>query len=707
MEDGVRPEDRQPSSPTVRFDPDAMQGHEDDDQLPGKLDNTFATKVSRSMSRGLTRSLSFLLQYTAPTEEDLNENGELDSDSDEDEGRDDVAVVFQRELKRGVHYTGPFARTRHIVHRLLHSQGCHLISSAIILTNSIAIGLEYGYDAEGSVQDSLHIVELCCLASYVIELLLHLFTDPRKLWKDSWVIFDAAIVFVGVLDLLLTSAPNSALAPTNIIRLLRLCRLARTLRLLRKIRVLWMLVRGLLDSISTMCNTMILLVMVMYIFSCISMEVITRADISGGDPEFEAIVDQYFSTLPMTMLTLLQFVCLDSVGTIYKPLVEHQPGLIVYFAAFILVVPIVMLNVVTGVIVSGAISGAQKDKQVLAEQEERDRKKLMRHLSRIFHNLDGDGSGIIGMPEFMMLREHDLESLGRMTGVSDPGELFRMIDLDESGELSIDEFCDGLWQIVVDKVPLETRRIEKRVAWVCKQMRSVTKAEICLLEAVGELVACQRAFLDRENVPNKLHKNVNAVEKMLLELTSPSKVSRRPSRQGLVAKGKKQPRITGIDIEASSSLSCKDWTPSSGDLFGRTLSTREQSSNVPSWAHDILGELKRIQSQANTDIALASRGKGGRGSEAGTPSDKAAGCNYSNGTPDRAYLDGGAETPESSCRSPPTPLFEPQPEDHALGPNRLSVSVSFNHHLIDLEASAVANHDHGGGVLEVMPVALS
>ena len=57
-----------------------------------------------------------------------------------------------------------------------------------------------------------------------------------------------------------------------------------------------------------------------------------------GDEVFYVTVQEYFSSLPMTMLTLVQFVSVDNVVLIYKPLVERDPRLAIYFMGLVAVV---------------------------------------------------------------------------------------------------------------------------------------------------------------------------------------------------------------------------------------------------------------------------------------------------------------------------------------------------------------------------------
>eukprot|EP00929_Paragymnodinium_shiwhaense_P035616 TRINITY_DN19200_c0_g2_i1.p1 TRINITY_DN19200_c0_g2~~TRINITY_DN19200_c0_g2_i1.p1 ORF type:complete len:670 (-),score=97.70 TRINITY_DN19200_c0_g2_i1:145-2154(-) len=555
-----------------------------------------ASLWQREPSRSRLRR--FVPHFLEPATEDNNEDGTENDDEGEDNkdlAADLASVVRSSFYAKSVEFTGPCSHIRSVVHTMLHSQCSQWIVSCIIVINAAMIGMEQNYRKHGMSPSYLQTVEVCCLAAYTFELCLHLFTDPRKICSDHWLMFDAAVVVLGIADLVLTLCASEATLFENVtvFRLLRLLRLVRTIRLLKKIQVLWMLVRGLMESVSTMMNTVILLMIVMYVFSCISMEVITASHLAVGpnaDPEFQAIVDKYFCSLPVTMLTLMQFLCLDSIGSIYKPLVEREPSLILFFGGVLLVVPIVMLNLVTAVIISGAINGAKRDKKAMADHEHSMKKKLIKHLSRIFKRLDTDHSGMVGPEEFTKLSDNDLENLSKMTGLTDPLELFRMIDLDDSGELDIDEFCESLWHVVIDKVPVDTRRTEKRVERLYDHMRQTKRVEVILLESVGELVACQKAFLDSRHVANSLQEKVASVEKMLHEISREAQqeschaLQQRPSMREFRSE---EARISGISLQGQSTNELQ--------ASGRSIGFSE-------WSQQILQELHQLRDQLSLPL---------------------------------------------------------------------------------------------------------
>merc|ERR1712224_692638 len=87
------------------------------------------------------------------------------------------------------------------------------------------------------------------------------------------------------------------------------------------------------------------------------------------DQVFAEIAEVYFTNLQVAMLTLIQFVFMDSAGAIYTPLVLRDPSLLLYFVAIMLIVSISLMNLVTAVIVEGALDQARSDKEAVEAYE--------------------------------------------------------------------------------------------------------------------------------------------------------------------------------------------------------------------------------------------------------------------------------------------------------------------------------------------------
>mmetsp|Transcript_20219 Transcript_20219/g.51028 ORF Transcript_20219/g.51028 Transcript_20219/m.51028 type:complete len:493 (+) Transcript_20219:984-2462(+) len=203
----------------------------------------------------------------------------------------------------------------------------------------------------------------------------------------------------------------------------------------------------------------------MYVYSVLAVEMITKNKASYADDEnLLHIIDTNFKDLFTAMLCLVQFVTLDSVGDIYLPLCKREPALAIFFVSFILIVSVALMNLVTAVIVEGAIEQANQDKEVQQAYKAQQLQMMLPELKKMFELFDDDNSGEITKEEMVNgLRENKSmqKELDHLMGTVDPVALFEMLDVDGGGKISIEEFCTQIVKTVSSTRPIELERILK------------------------------------------------------------------------------------------------------------------------------------------------------------------------------------------------------------------------------------------------------
>ena len=116
-----------------------------------------------------------------------------------------------------------------------------------------------------------------------------------------------------------------------------------------------MLMRGLIISASTMLMC-VLLITVLYVLAHVVVKMVNlKFLVVGGDTDekFLSIVREHSCAVWMTMMFLAQLVCMDSIASIYKPLIKLDPVNLPYFIVTILMIRIVLL---TAVVVNSALT---------------------------------------------------------------------------------------------------------------------------------------------------------------------------------------------------------------------------------------------------------------------------------------------------------------------------------------------------------------
>ncbi|MGZ8465803.1 MAG: ion transporter, partial [Candidatus Binatia bacterium] len=182
------------------------------------------------------------------------------------------------------------------------------------------------------------------LAFFTLEIGLRILARlprPAEYFKDSWNLFDCAIVLVCYLPF---SGQYAAV--------LRLLRVLRTLRLLTHIPRLRLIVETMLRSLSSMGYISMLLGLLFYIYGVIAVF------------SFGELAPSYFGSLSVAVLTLFQIVTLEGWVEILNELkIEFPLAGPAFLISFIVLGTMIVLNLFIGVIVN-SLAEAQSDFRV-------------------------------------------------------------------------------------------------------------------------------------------------------------------------------------------------------------------------------------------------------------------------------------------------------------------------------------------------------
>jgi hypothetical protein len=179
--------------------------------------------------------------------------------------------------------------------------------------------------------------------------------------------------------------------------------------------------------------------------------------------ETREIVSVYFSTLPMAILTLMQFATADSISSIYLPICREEPLFVVYFLTLWLVVTVALMNMVTAVIVETAMAQSVEDAEERLLFLRLKIKKMGPDIEAAFDKLDADGRQHLSLQALEeAAHSGDLRMPDDIQDLVDPAklvDLFGFLDTNMSGEISRSEFIHGIKSLVMSEVPIETTQI--------------------------------------------------------------------------------------------------------------------------------------------------------------------------------------------------------------------------------------------------------
>mmetsp|Transcript_65855 Transcript_65855/g.146298 ORF Transcript_65855/g.146298 Transcript_65855/m.146298 type:complete len:513 (-) Transcript_65855:73-1611(-) len=365
------------------------------------------------------------------------------------------------------------------------------VMGIIIFMNSIAIGI----DTEKSIQQGDLLpswpseeLDVAFIVVYVIEIAMRLTAYGRVCFKDQWFLFDVFLVGMGIFGNIMTPILGSAtsggasevFSMILVVRSLRLLRLVRAIRMLHMFRTVWRLVYGLLTSGNAILSTFFILLLTLYIFACLGVELIGKDEDLKDHDTTKHVVAYHFSSLPRTLLTLMAFVAADSISSVYSPICVLKPYLIMYFVPILLIVSVSLMNLVTAVLVEGALANAANDKELSRHDMKQTVKKWAPKIMEVFSAIDEDGNGTLERHELSKIQLSDLPFEVSLEQVDSLEDLFDMLDVEGRGELSQGEFADGLLNLLTNDMPIHQMKTFKML-----QINSVTLER--LESKVGQL----------------------------------------------------------------------------------------------------------------------------------------------------------------------------------------------------------------------------
>ncbi|CAE7512133.1 Cacna1h [Symbiodinium natans] len=322
---------------------------------------------------------------------------------------------------------------------------------AAIVLNSVIIGIESELTLRGEELPWAADVEIVLLAIYTMEIILRVLAGGLKIFYEGWFLFDLCLVFFSYIERIVASFAGEAQQQIMVLRLLRLFRLIRSFRMIKQIKPLWRLVHGLMASMDTVVSTLMLLLLLGEIM--VATRSLAPAPIS---PWTNEVLREHFSSLGIAMITLTQFITMDSISAVYFPLIKLQPVVFLYFAILILIVSISVMNLVTAALVEGSLEHARALRREEEKLRSANAKNLLPEILALFDLADADGSGEIAIEEMREFEKKgqipddflDQASVGSMT------ELFNVLDVDKSGVVTREEFVEGLMDILLRDVSI-------------------------------------------------------------------------------------------------------------------------------------------------------------------------------------------------------------------------------------------------------------
>ncbi|NWY67470.1 CAC1H protein, partial [Erithacus rubecula] len=293
---------------------------------------------------------------------------------------------------------------------IAHKMFDHVVLVFIFL-NCITIALERpDIDPLSTERIFLSVSNYIFTAIFVAEMMvkvvaLGFFSGENAYLQSSWNILDGVLVFVSIIDIIVSMASAGGAKILGVLRVLRLLRTLRPLRVISRAPGLKLVVETLISSLRPIGNIVLICCAFFIIFGILGVQlfkgkfyycdgldvknITTKADCTNA--HYKWVRRKYnFDNLGQALMSLfvlsskdgwvnIMYDGLDAVGIDQQPVQNHNPWMLLYFISFLLIVSFFVLNMFVGVVVENFHKCRQHQE---AEEARRREEKRLRRLEK-------------------------------------------------------------------------------------------------------------------------------------------------------------------------------------------------------------------------------------------------------------------------------------------------------------------------------------
>jgi len=330
---------------------------------------------------------------------------------------------------------------------------------ALIVLNICVIAIETdAIEDDASVEDKIAwiVIDSLFILLFVFEIAVRMWMERRDWIYSTWNWFDVLIVIMAMVDVWIITTfsgdDQANLYVLSIFRIVRLVRLIRLIKLIRLLHGLYVILMAFWHAMQTMSFLLALMLFGLMIYAIFAVNLIGRnANLRHVRINGDTVRDR-FGTVYKSMYSLFELMTLEGWESVARPIVEELPYMFLFIASFIMIFTFGMLNMIVALVIEKTMHHSRMMSEH-AMQAERDH--MADELVRVktLFNSGGQeaGAGAITITEFeTALRESEaVRKIFQNMGISlgDVRELYSVLDWDESGDLTVKEFLEGLQKL--------------------------------------------------------------------------------------------------------------------------------------------------------------------------------------------------------------------------------------------------------------------
>lgn len=385
--------------------------------------------------------------------------------------------------------------------RVVDSHPFEVLCSVVILANAVMAVLEANYEMANIRQGlpiGMQICEVAFVSWYTLEIVLKFAVHRLYLYSGDfwqWNVFDTFLVLLALYDLILTNFSEMDPSFMRTMRILKVAKISRAVRLLRFFSELRLILKSLLGSLSSLFWSMMMLVLVFYIFALVLVNSTTgylALNLENHDEYDITAIHSVLGTVQRTMLTLYMAATGgDDWAVFYNVIVSTGTFNAVVFIVYVGFIEIAVMNILTGLFVESAMKLAQPDQDIKALEVCRAEVSQQQQLMRLCTELDADGSGTLTKEEFSRhMKDGKLKYFLATLGldIRDAERFFEILD-DTNSEIDIGLFVDACMKLKGNATSIDLQDLTLKTVQLQRCQRKFERAMCNRLDNITQAMS--------------------------------------------------------------------------------------------------------------------------------------------------------------------------------------------------------------------------
>jgi len=379
----------------------------------------------------------------------------------------------------------------------IKSEKADMFFGLAIFLNTAFIGLDVEVaQYVTSFPNPLWVIECIFLVTFAVEITLRIHAErPNyKNYFDKWGCFDFSVTVLGIIDAWVITPifsgqgnpEDNPLSSFTVLRVFRLIRLVRLIRVLRMFSELVVLVQTIGNSMKAVAWMSLLLGMIMYTGSVITVLMLGQS--YPDDPD----IQKYFGSLGSALFSHFCVVTLEGWPDIANSALAYNSAWALYFVFMIVLTNFALVNLMVGVIVERIINFSTEQENAL-ESFVAESDQFRTTLHTLFDTASLDPTGIVTREEVRNLLEHPhTHDIFMAVGINPnipPQTLHNIMDLHRDGPTNFQEFFEACLRLCGSKHNIHSVFVQSDI---CEAQRTLINRLSTLEEQVVELGTSMR-----------------------------------------------------------------------------------------------------------------------------------------------------------------------------------------------------------------------